>query len=325
MNNLSLSLAMTGLLLAGTTLTPSLLPSPSAGRNVGSSATDKIINPNDTHRRKTVKVLDSFISYVDEGQGNPIVFLHGNPTSSYLWRNVITPMQGKGRCLAPDLIGMGKSGPSGTKTYFVKDHIRYMDAWFEAMNLKNVTLVIHDWGSVIGFDWASRHPDRVKAIAYMEAIVADRQWAEFGPFEQTFRAIRSPQGEELILGQDLFIEQVLPNAILRKLTPEEMEAYRAPFKTRESRLPTLTFPREIPVEGQPADVLQTVQHYAQWLSTSQVPKLYIKADPGTIPPSARALFETLPNQQSVTVKGIHYIQEDAPDEISAAILNFMGK
>ncbi|HVM89889.1 MAG TPA: haloalkane dehalogenase [Puia sp.] len=287
------------------------------------------INPKDNHPRFEKKALDSYISYVDEGKGDVVVFLHGNPTSSYLWRNIITPLSLRYRCLAPDLIGMGKSGKSGAgpeTAYSFSDQYRYLDAWFNEMHLKKVTLVIHDWGSALGFYWASQHPDKVKAIAYMEAIVADRSWQEFGQFEQMFHALRSPTGETMVLDSNIFIEQILPHAIFRKLSAEEMNNYRAPFLTRESRLPTLIWPRQIPVEGQPADVLKIVNRYASWLkSSTNMPKLYFNVEPGTIPPSARAVFATLPNQQTVTIKGIHYVQEDAPAEISDALLKFLEK
>lgn len=284
------------------------------------------LSDEDYHPRKLTKILDSQMSYVDIGHGDPIVFLHGNPTSSYLWRNIITRMNGSGRLLAPDLIGMGESGPSPTGAYRLVDHARYLDSWFEAVGAtRNVTLVLHDWGSALGFHRAARFPAQIKRIAYMEAIVANRSWPEFGPFEQVFRGLRSPAGEHMVLDQNIFIEQILRNAVLKPLNETVMANYRAPFKARESRLPMLVWPREIPVEGQPMDVLAIVNAYAQWLKSSSVPKLYFDVQPGTIPPSARSVFKSLPSQTIVPLKGVHYVQEDAPEEISAALSNFIKR
>ena len=177
------------------------------------------------------------MSYADTGAGDPIVFLHGNPTSSYLWRNVIPYLAPHARCVAPDLIGMGASGPSATGTYRFADHARYLDAFFEGMNLKrNVTLVVHDWGSALGFHWAARHPDAVKGIAYMEAIVRPLQWSEWSQQAVAiFKALRSPAGDEMILKNNIFVERILPGSIIRKLSAEEMDAYRKPFVQPASR------------------------------------------------------------------------------------------
>jgi haloalkane dehalogenase len=270
------------------------------------------------------RVLDTQMYHVESGEGDPIVFLHGNPTSSYLWRNIIPHVADLGRCLAPDLVGMGRSGPA--PGYRFADHAHYLDAWFDALSLTaDVTLVVHDWGSALGFHWASRHPDRVKAIAYMEAIVQPLRWADFPPpRDERFRALRSDQGEQLILQKNAFVETVLPRAILRTLTDEEMEAYRAPFSTAESRLPTLVFPRELPIEGTPADVVQVVETYGRWLAQTQIPKLFVAAEPGALLTGRAAEFaRTFPNQREVTVKGIHYIQEDSPDEIGTALREFI--
>jgi haloalkane dehalogenase len=281
----------------------------------------------DPHPRKRVSVLDTHISYVDTGEGDPIVFLHGNPTSSYLWRNIIPFVSGLGRCLAPDLVGMGASGRSPTYSYRFIDHARYLDAWFEAMNLtRNVILVVHDWGSALGFHRASRYPEQIKAIAYMEAIVEPRIWDDFGEAGGIFRALRSPQGEHLILEQNAFIEAILPRAIIRTLSDEEMEAYRAPYREREARLPTLIWPRQIPIEGEPADVTAIVESCGEWLSQSPVPKLFIAGDPGAIITAAgrsRAFCRRWPNQREVTVRGRHFLQEDSPDEIGAALQDFV--
>jgi len=279
----------------------------------------------DVHSHKRVPVLDTEMSYVDVGRGDPIVFLHGNPTSSYLWRNVIPAVVGFGRCLAPDLVGMGRSGASPTRAYRFVDHARYLDAWFDALKLTNVILVLHDWGSALGFHWARRHPNHVQGIAYMEAIVQPRRWDDFPQGRDAiFRALRSDAGERMVLDDNVFVETVLPKSILRALTAEEMEAYRAPFRDRESRLPTLVWPRELPIDGEPADVVEIVQQYADWLTRSTVPKLLVAAEPGAlITGRARQFCETWHNQREVVVKGIHFIQEDSPAEIGEALQDFV--
>jgi haloalkane dehalogenase len=283
----------------------------------------------DPHPRKHIAVADSDIASVDVGEGHPIVFLHGNPTSSYLWRNVIPHLADMGRCLAPDLIGMGQSGKSGTGTYRFEDHRRYLDAWFEAMNLgERVTLVLHDWGSALGFHWYQRNPARVRAIAYMEAIVKPVTWEDWPDgARRVFEAMRSPAGEEIVLTKNVFIERILPSSVLRPLTPEEMEAYRAPFaEGGETRRPMLTWPREIPIEGQPADVHAVVESYAADLAQSDVPKLFVNADPGSILTGRpRQYCRTWKNQEEVTVKGAHFIQEDSPKEIGQAIRAFLQR
>jgi len=281
----------------------------------------------DPYKRHRIPVLDSEMSYVDTGQGNPIVFLHGNPTSSYLWRNVIPHLEKKGRCLAPDLIGMGRSGKSPSGSYRFVDHAHYLDAWFEALNLnKNVTLVIHDWGSALGFYWAYRNPERVEAIAYMEAIVQPLSWDMFPEISRPFfESLRSPEGKNLILENNLFIEVVLPRSILRRLTDDEMEIYRRPYTEKgESRRPMLTWPREIPFDGKPIDVHDIVSSYAAWLKTTGIPKLFINADPGAILTGRQREFcRTWANQQEIIVKGNHFIQEDSPAEIGLAIDRFL--
>lgn len=280
----------------------------------------------DPHPRRRLAVLDTEMSTVDVGHGAPIVFLHGNPTSSYLWRNIIPYVRDRGRCLAPDLVGMGQSGASPDRAYRFVDHARYLDAWFDALGLEEpVTLVLHDWGSALGFHWACRHPQRVKAIAYMEAIVQPRRWEDFpNGRDALFRALRSEQGEALVFGQNFFIETVLPKSILRPLETTEMEAYRAPFRERDARLPTLVWPRELPIDGTPADVVETVTRYGEWLSLSPLPKLLISAQPGAIL-TGRALefCRTWPNQREVTVRGVHYLQEDSPTEIGLALRDFL--
>lgn len=277
----------------------------------------------DPYERRRVAVIDSEMAYVDTGADDPMVFLHGNPTSSYLWRNVIPHVEGLARCLAPDLLGMGESGKSPSGSYRFVDHARYLDAWFDALGLTtNVTLVGHDWGSALAFYWAHRHPDRVKGIAYMEAVVQPVTWEEWPePARALFQAMRSPAGEDIILEKNVFVERILPASVLRGLTDEEMAVYRRPYlEPGESRRPTLTWPREIPVEGEPADVVEIVGRYGEWLGASDVPKLFINAEPGAILVGRQREFcRSWPNQREVTVKGIHFIQEDSPAEIGQAI------
>jgi haloalkane dehalogenase len=285
------------------------------------------ISSADSFERRRMAVLDSHMSYVDVGVGDPIVLLHGNPTSSYLWRNVIPRLDGLGRCLAPDLIGMGRSGKAAGGRYRLADHVRYLDAWFETLDLGRVTLVVHDWGSALGFHWARRHPDRVKALVYMEAIVRPVTWAEWPDAARSiFQALRSAGGEEMILAKNVFVERILPASVLRRLTPEEMEHYREPFREPgESRRPTLTWPREIPIDGEPPDVTGLVQQYALWLSRSPLPKLFVNGNPGSILVGAQRDFcRAWPNQQEVTVKGSHFLQEDSPVEIGQAIARFVS-
>ncbi|MFB9837613.1 haloalkane dehalogenase [Actinoallomurus acaciae] len=276
--------------------------------------------------RRRTGIPGTHISHVDTGSGDPIVFLHGNPTSSYLWRNVIPLLADHFRCLAPDLVGMGRSGPAPDGRYRFADHVRHLDAWFEALGLtRNVTLVVHDWGSALGFHWARRHPERIKAIAYMEAIVRPRDWSDFpAGRDRLFRAMRSEQGEDLVLERNFFVETVLPKSVLRTLDDATMAAYRAPFPTPESRLPTLVFPRELPIGGTPADVVEIVEDYGRWLATSPIPKLFVAAEPGAMLVGRAAEFaRTWPNQREVTVRGSHYVQEDSPYEVGAAVRDFL--
>lgn len=277
---------------------------------------------------RTAPVLDSHMAYVEVGRGDPIVFLHGNPTSSYLWRNIMPHLEGLGRCLAPDLIGMGGSGAATDGRYRFADHRRYLDAWLESVDAaENVTLVVHDWGSGLGFDWAYRNPEAVRGIAYMEAIVMPMTWDDWPePARPIFQAMRSEAGEEIILEKNVFVERILPSSVLRKLSDEEMAVYRAPFaEPGESRRPTLTWPREIPLAGEPPDMVETVDAYGRWLSRSAVPKLFINAEPGTILVGRQRDFaRSWPNQREVTVKGSHFIQEDSPHEIGAAIRDWLS-
>jgi haloalkane dehalogenase len=286
-----------------------------------------VIDPTDRHPRQRVKVLDTEISYVDTGAGDPIVFLHGNPTSSYLWRNIIPHVSGLGRCLAPDLVGMGKSGRSPTQAYRFVDHARYLDAWFDTLGLNaNVILVVHDWGSALGFHRTERFPQQIKAIAYMEAIVSPRRWDDFGERASIFRALRSDAGEHMILDDNMFVEKVLPGGMIRTLSDEEMAAYRAPFHERAARLPTLVWPRQIPIEGEPPDVSAIVERYAAFLAHSEVPKLLILGAPGAIVTGrTRDFCRTWPNQREITVKGRHFLQEDSPHEIGAALAEFIQR
>ena len=283
------------------------------------------------HPKKKVEVLGKTMAYVDIGEGDPIVFLHGNPTSSYLWRNVMSPLVAVGRCLAPDLIGMGDSDKlddSEPESYRFVEHRKYLDAWFDAMGLnENVTLVIHDWGSALGFDWANRNRDKVKAIAYMEGLVMPVDWDDWNDAAKpVFQGFRSEAGETMVLEKNVFVEKVLPGSVLRGLTDEEMAVYRRPFaEPGEDRRPTLTWPRQIPLAGEPADVVQIVQDYADWLATSDLPKLFVNAEPGAILIKRQRDFcRTWPNQTEVTVKGSHFIQEDSPDEIATAIKSWLS-
>jgi len=281
----------------------------------------------DPYERRRVRVLDSEMAYVDTGRGEPIVFLHGNPTSSYLWRNIIPHVSERSRGLAPDLIGMGASGPAPGGAYRLADHVRYLDAWFDTLELtRNVTLVVHDWGSALGFDWAARHPERVKALAYMEAIVRPVTWAEWPSSARgIFQAMRSPAGEGIILDKNVFVERILPASVLRSFDEAEMSAYRRPWlEPGETRRPMLTWPREIPIDGEPADVVAVVERYGRWLATGTVPKLFVNADPGSILVGAQREFcRTWPNQREVTVAGRHFVQEDSPDEIGHALARFL--
>lgn len=283
----------------------------------------------DPHPRRRIRVLDTELAYVDTGQGKPVVFLHGNPTSSCLWRNIIPHLATAHRCLAPDLVGMGESGRAPAGSYRFVDHARYLDAWFETLGLTGgVTLVVHDWGSALGFHWARRHPDAVRALVYMEAIVRPVTWTEWPePARKVFQAMRSPAGDEMVLQKNVFVERILPASVLRGLTEAEMAVYRKPYlEAGESRRPTLTWPRQIPIEGEPADVVAIVDAYAGWLAKSRVPKLFVNAEPGVILTGAQRDFcRTWPNQDEVTVRGSHFVQEDSPREIGEALAAFLSR
>jgi haloalkane dehalogenase len=262
--------------------------------------------------------------YEEAGDGNPIVLLHGNPTSSFLWRKVVPGLVGEGRVLAPDLIGMGRSGKPDIAYRFV-EHARYLDAWFDALALEHVTLVGHDWGGALGFHWARRHPDRVAAVALMETIVRPTSWAEFPEAgREIFQGFRTPgTGEQLILEQNMFVEAVLPASMLHELTAEEMDAYREPFREPSHRLPTLTWPRELPIDGEPADVVELVNSYDRWLASSEdVPKLLLTFDPGAImsEPVVRWCRQNIAALDITNAgQGIHFVQEDEPEAIARIV------
>ncbi len=274
------------------------------------------------------------MAYVDEGKGTgdgtTIVFAHGNPTSSYLWRNVMPHLEGLGRLVACDMIGMGgsdKLDDPGPDSYHYAEQRDYLFALWDSLELGDrVVLVLHDWGSALGFDWAQQHPDRVAGIAHMESITMPIDWPDFPEqVREVFQGFRSPAGESMVLEQNLFIEAVLPGAVLRTLSDAEMERYRRPFTAPgEDRRATLSWPRDIPIEGEPADVVKTVQEYGEWLASSPVPKLFINAEPGAIATGrARDFIRSWPNQTEITVAGSHFIQEDSPNEIGAAVADFV--
>ena len=283
------------------------------------------ISAQDAFPRKRLTIGETTMAYVDEGpaDGDPIIFLHGNPTSSYLWRNIIPHCTGIARCLAPDLIGMGMSGSSPSGSYRFVDHAGWLDAWMDGMGLdSNITFVVHDWGSALGFHWAKRHPDAIKGIAYMEAIVRPVTWEEWPEAAaRVFQGFRSEAGEEMVLEKNIFVERVLPGSVLRGLTDEEMERYRQPYlEPGESRRPTLTWPREIPISGEPADVVEIASAYAEYLAATETPKLFVNAEPGAILRGPQREFcRSWKNQTEVTVPGNHFVQEDSPHEIGQAI------
>ena len=272
------------------------------------------------------------MAYIEYGTGDAIVFQHGNPMSSYLWRNIMPHCEGLGRLIACDLIGMGDSDKlenSGPNRYTYAEHHDYLFALWDQLNLGDkIIMVLHDWGSALGFDWACRNPDRVKGIAYMEAIVTPLTWADWPETaRRVFQGFRSESGEEMVLQKNVFVERVLPNSIIRKLSDEEMDVYRKPFAgAGEARRPTLTWPRMIPIEGEPADMVKVVELYAAWLAQADLPKLFINGDPGSILVGRqRELCRAWPNQIEVTVKGRHFLQEDSPDEIGQSIAEFVRR
>ncbi len=281
--------------------------------------------------KKTLDVQGRRMAYVELGSGDPIVFQHGNPTSSYPWRNVMPHVEDLGRCIALDLMGMGDSDKlpdSGPGRYTFAEHYRWFSAALDALGIRErVTLVLHDWGSALGFHWAHQHPDAVRGICYMEAVVRPfATWADWPEaLQPAFRALRSDAGDEMVLQKNFFVEKLLPGAVLRGLTEAEMAVYRRPFaEPGESRRPTLDWPRQIPIGGEPADVVAIVEDYGRWLRTSDLPKLFVNADPGAILIGAeREVCRDWPNQTEVTVRGSHFIQEDSPDEIGRALRAWM--
>jgi len=280
--------------------------------------------------KKYIDVLGSKMAYVEMGEGRPIVFQHGNPTSSYLWRNIMPKLAHLGRCIAIDLIGMGDSEKlkdSGPDNYTFTEHSRYLEGALDALGANDdVVWVVHDWGSALGFDYIARHPERASGVCYMEAIVREMTWNEWPEAARDmFQTFRSPAGEKVVLEKNVFVERVLPASIIRELSSEEMDAYKAPFlNAGEDRRPTLTWPRQIPIEGEPENVCAIVKNYGQYLSGSKIPKLFIDAEPGMILKGVLADYaRTWPNQTEVSVKGLHFIQEDSPVEITGAISSWI--
>ena len=272
------------------------------------------------------KVNGKRIAYLEAGAGDPIVLLHGNPTSSFLWRNIIPELEGCGRVIAPDLIGQGDSeklpASEGPDRYSFEVAFDYLDGLLRELDAnQHITLVIHDWGSGLGFHWARLHPESVKGIAYMEAIVMPLTWEDWPESARgIFQGFRSPKGEDLVLERNMFVEAVLPSSIIRALSEEEMAAYRAPFATPEDRQPTLNWPRQIPINGEPPHMVELVDAYAIFMANTDIPKLFINADPGSILVGKQRDFcRTWPNQTEVTVKGLHFVQEDSPQEIGQAV------
>ncbi|MDE0626984.1 MAG: haloalkane dehalogenase [Bryobacterales bacterium] len=284
------------------------------------------ISAHDPYERTRVEVVDSHMSYLDVGSGDPVVFLHGNGTFSYVWRNIVPYVEPLGRCLAPDLMGCGRSGRIPGGSYRIADQSRYLDAWFDAMDLGgSINLVLHDWGGPLGFDWAYRHRDQVKSITYMETLVLPLTWNDWPEIRRDlFQQFRSPMGEDLVLRDNFFIETI-QSRMLRNLTDEEMDTYREPYlEPGESRRPTLTFTRECPIGGEPKDVIEMINRCGDWLSKSEIPKLFINAYPGSILTGRQRKYcRTWPNQQERLVQGIHYMQEDSPHQIGDAISEFL--
>jgi len=282
--------------------------------------------------KKFVTVNGLQLAYIEQGQGDPVVLLHGNPTSSYLWRNVIPELEGCGRIIVPDLVGQGDSGKlpasDGPGRYSFRVVYDYLAQMLDALGVtENVTLVIHDWGSGLGFHWARNHPDAVKGIAYMEGIVTPVSWDDWPEAAAgIFKGFRSEKGEDLILNRNMFIEGVLPSSVIRDLSDEEMDHYRAPHLEADDRQPLLNWPRQIPIDGEPPEMVDLVNDYGQWLAgTDNLPKLFINAEPGSILVGPQREFcRSWPNQTEVTVKGLHFIQEDSPVEIGQAVAHWMS-
>lgn len=275
-------------------------------------------------------VLGTRMAYLDEGQGDAIVFQHGNPTWSYLWRNVMPHLQGMGRLVACDLVGMGgsdKLSASGPGSYHYAEQRDHLFALWDNLELGDrVILVLHDWGSVLGFDWARHHPDRVHGIAFMEAITTPMRWSELAePYRNFFQPLRTPDGERIILQDNAFVEQFLPQEVIRPLSDAEMDHYRRPYRQAgEDRRPTLSWPRNIPFDGQPADIAALVTANTHFLAHSNIPKLFVNANPGTlIRGPVRRAVRSWPHLTEVTVPGKHFLQEDSPHEIGRALADFV--
>jgi haloalkane dehalogenase len=280
--------------------------------------------------KKFLEIKGRRMAYIEEGDGAPIVFAHGNPTSSYLWRNVMPACRGLGRLIACDMIGMGDSEKlpdSGPDRYTYAEQRSFLFALWKKLGVdKDVVFVLHDWGSLLGFDWTRQHPERVQGIAYMEALVQPITWADWPEQERSiFQGFRSTDGETMVLQKNMFVETLLPRAILRRLSDDEMDAYRAPFTNAgEDRRPTLTWPRQIPIEGEPPEVVQVATDCGRWLAESPIPKLFINAEPGAILTGRQREFcRRWPNQKEITVKGVHFVQEDSPSEIGLAVADFV--
>jgi haloalkane dehalogenase len=284
------------------------------------------------YKKQFQSVRGKQIAYVDEGEGDPIVLLHGNPTSSYLWRNVIPELTSSGRVIVPDLIGQGDSeklpASEGADRYSFLVAYDFLEGLMESLGLtSSVTLVIHDWGSGLGFHWAKNHSSAVKGIAYMEAIVQAVTWDDWPESARgIFQGFRSEKGEDLVLNRNMFVEAVLPSAVLRGLTEEEMSHYRAAFSTPDDRQPTLNWPRHIPIDGEPAHMVDLVTAYGDWMASNDLPKLFVNADPGSILTGPQREFcRSWPNQTEVTVAGAHFVQEDSPAEIGQAVASWLAK
>jgi haloalkane dehalogenase len=283
------------------------------------------------YQKQTATIHGKQVAYVDEGNGDAIVLLHGNPTSSFLWRNVIPELTGSGRVIAPDLIGQGDSeklpASDGPERYGFMAAYHYLDGLLQALDLGDrITLVLHDWGSALGFHWAHQHPEKIRGIAYMEAIVMPVNWQDWPENARgIFQGFRSDKGESLIIDRNMFIEAVLPGSIMRTLTEEEMNEYRRPFQEPEDRRVTLNWPREIPIEGEPASMVRLVNEYGEWLASPESPpKLFINANPGSILVGRQRTFcQSWPHQAEITVKGTHFIQEDSPVEIGTAVAEWL--
>lgn len=299
--------------------------------NRGRHSRDAVSKLHRPDKKKTVEILGSIMAYVESGVGDPVILIHGNPTSSFLWRHVIPEIRYQARCIAIDLVGMGDSAKVGTgpRSYRFLDHRTYLDAFLEVLEIgSEVILVGHDWGGVLAFDWANHHRSQVKGIAYLETVVAPLTWDDWPPSARPiFQALRSEAGEEMVLNRNIFVERILPASVLNPLSASVMDEYRRPFKASgEGRRPTLTWPRELPIDGTPEAVAQIVADYAGWMATNQIPKLFINGDPGSILVGRQRQFcRGWPNQIEVTVPGIHFLPEDSGTAIGKAISGWIDR